>query len=72
MAEMKMTNTVQDQQTNILTFVPAVATWKCITVAQHFGSTPVVPAANENYAPQDHEGAQTRREMLDFLYRVAR
>jgi len=31
-----------------------------------------VPAANDNYAPQDHEGAQTSSEMLDFLYRVAR
>ena len=72
MAEMNMTDTAQDPQTNILRFVPAAATWQCVTVTQHFGATPVVPAANDNYAPQDHEGAQTSSEMLDFLYRVAR
>ena len=60
---MNMTDTAQDPQTNILRFVPAAATWQCVTVAQHFGATPVVP---------DHEGAQTSSQMLDFLYRVAR
>lgn len=66
-----MTVNVQNTITNIVAFHTNGRKAGCWAAAQQFRATGYMTSANDDYAPLNHEGAQTSDLLLDFLYGVA-